>query len=60
MNNTENNSTLPPAHKSQVEDFDLVILESGTGSTIAGWPLREKGTEARWLSASRKIIQIGD
>jgi hypothetical protein len=35
MNNTENNSFLPPVNQSQVEDFDLVILEGGTGSTIA-------------------------
>ena len=43
MNNTENNSSLPPVNKSQVEDFDLVILEGGTGSPIAAWTFAGEG-----------------
>src|ERR1700739_3288500 len=50
MNN--NNSSLPSVNKSQVEDFDLVVLGGRTGSTIIARPFREKATAARWLSAS--------
>lgn len=60
MNNTENNSFSLPVNKLQAEQFDLVILGGGTGSTIAAWSLREKVTAAWWLSASKNRIQIGD
>src|ERR1700756_3798250 len=37
--------TSPSAHvkKSQPEEFDLVILGGGTGSTIAAWTFAEEG-----------------
>jgi glycerol-3-phosphate dehydrogenase len=43
MNNTENHLSLPPVNKSQVEDFDLVILGGGSGSTIAEWTFVGEG-----------------
>ena len=54
MNNTENNSSLPPVNKSQVEDFDLVILKGGTGSRIAGWTFAGEGK--RVAVVERKYI----
>jgi len=60
MNNTENNSSLPPVNQSQVEDFDLVILKAVPDQRSPRGPLREKVNASRWLSAGKNIIQIGD
>ncbi len=43
MNNTKNSSSVPLAKESQVEDFDLLILGGGTGSTIAAWTFAGEG-----------------
>lgn len=40
MKNSENSSS---ARKTQQEDFDLVILGGGTGSTIAAWTFASEG-----------------
>jgi len=42
MNSTANNSS-PPVPKPQIEEFDLVILGGGTGSTIAAWTFAGQG-----------------
>ena len=43
MNTTENSSAAQSPKKTGPEDFDLVILGGGTGSTIAAWTLAGKG-----------------
>lgn len=42
MKSTENTSS-QPLKKTQPEDFDLVILGGGTGSTIAAWTFAAQG-----------------
>jgi molybdopterin biosynthesis enzyme MoaB len=37
MKSTKNASPAQARKKTQPEEFDLVILEGGTGSTIAAW-----------------------
>jgi pyruvate/2-oxoglutarate dehydrogenase complex dihydrolipoamide dehydrogenase (E3) component len=43
MNNTKNTSTAQRSKERQVEDFDLLILGGGTGSTIAAWTFAGEG-----------------
>jgi pyruvate/2-oxoglutarate dehydrogenase complex dihydrolipoamide dehydrogenase (E3) component len=43
MTATENSSSAQLPKKTGTEDFDLVILGGGTGSTIAAWTLAGKG-----------------
>ena len=43
MNNTKNTSTAQRSKERQVEDFDLLILGGGTGSTIAAWIFAGEG-----------------
>src|SRR5437016_13309518 len=43
MNRTESTSSPEVLKKSQPEEFDLVILGGGTGSTIAAWTLAGEG-----------------
>src|SRR5438270_6229988 len=40
---TENLSSDPVIEKTQPEEFDLVILGGGTGSTIAAWTFASEG-----------------
>jgi pyruvate/2-oxoglutarate dehydrogenase complex dihydrolipoamide dehydrogenase (E3) component len=44
MNSTKNISSAQ-AHKTQPEEFDLVILGGGTGSTIAAWTFAGEGKQ---------------
>jgi pyruvate/2-oxoglutarate dehydrogenase complex dihydrolipoamide dehydrogenase (E3) component len=43
MSSTNNISSLPQVNESDVEDFDLLILGGGTGSTIAAWTFAGEG-----------------
>ena len=43
MNNTRNSSSVPLAKEPQIEDFDLLILGGGTGSTVAAWTFAGEG-----------------
>jgi pyruvate/2-oxoglutarate dehydrogenase complex dihydrolipoamide dehydrogenase (E3) component len=43
MNNTKNTSSVQISRQSQVENFDLLILGGGTGSTIAAWTFAGEG-----------------
>jgi flavin-dependent dehydrogenase len=43
MNNAKNTSSVQRSKESQVEDFDLVILGGGTGSTVAAWTFAGEG-----------------
>src|SRR6202046_1907705 len=43
MNTTENSSSAQLPKKAGMEDYDLVILGGGTGSTIAAWTLAGQG-----------------
>jgi pyruvate/2-oxoglutarate dehydrogenase complex dihydrolipoamide dehydrogenase (E3) component len=57
MMSTKNISSIPPINESQVEDFDLVILGGGTGSTIAAWTFAGEGkrvavVERRYIGGS--------
>jgi pyruvate/2-oxoglutarate dehydrogenase complex dihydrolipoamide dehydrogenase (E3) component len=53
MNGTKNNSPAQ-THKTQPEEFDLVILGGGTGSTIAAWTFAGEGK--RVAVVERKYI----
>src|SRR5712672_2745619 len=44
MNSTKNISSAQ-THKTQPEEFDLVILGGGTGSTIAAWTFAGEGKQ---------------
>src|SRR6202035_403035 len=43
MKRTESASSAQVPKKTQPEEFDLVILGGGTGSTIAGWTFAGEG-----------------
>jgi pyruvate/2-oxoglutarate dehydrogenase complex dihydrolipoamide dehydrogenase (E3) component len=43
MTTLENTSSIPAPHKSTPEEYDLVILGGGTGSTIAAWTFAGQG-----------------
>jgi len=43
MNSTKRTSSGHRSEESQLEDFDLVILCGGTGSTIAAWTFAGEG-----------------
>src|SRR5690242_8938969 len=43
MKNTETSPSAPILKKSQPEEFDLVILGGGTGSTVAAWTFAGEG-----------------
>src|SRR5487761_1507283 len=43
MNNLKNTSSVPVSKESKIEDFDLLILGGGTGSTIAAWAFAGEG-----------------
>src|SRR5271163_1639411 len=43
MKPTESTSSSPVLKKTQPEEFDLVILGGGTGSTIAAWTFAAQG-----------------
>src|SRR6201984_352153 len=43
MKSTENMSSTQALKKTQPEDYDLVILGGGTGSTIAAWTFAGQG-----------------
>src|SRR6185295_4312821 len=43
MKSTESTSSAQVLKKTQPEEFDLVILGGGTGSTIAAWTLAGQG-----------------
>jgi len=43
MKTLENTSSIPSPYKSTPEDYDLVILGGGTGSTIAAWTFAGQG-----------------
>ncbi|MGB0124103.1 MAG: FAD-dependent oxidoreductase [Silvibacterium sp.] len=54
MNNTKNISSVQTSKQPQVEDFDLLILGGGTGSTIAAWTFAAEGK--RVAAIDRKYI----
>jgi len=43
MTNTENTSSSPALKRTHPEEFDLVILGGGTGSTVAAWTFAGEG-----------------
>jgi pyruvate/2-oxoglutarate dehydrogenase complex dihydrolipoamide dehydrogenase (E3) component len=43
MKSTKNTSSAQARKKTQPEEFDLVILGGGTGSTIAAWTFAGQG-----------------
>jgi glycerol-3-phosphate dehydrogenase len=43
MKSTESTSSAQVLKKAQPEEFDLVILGGGTGSTIAAWTFAGEG-----------------
>src|SRR3989442_987305 len=43
MNSLENTLSSQPSKKPQLEEFDVVILGGGTGSTIAAWTFAAEG-----------------
>src|SRR5437763_4827288 len=43
MNSTKTTSSVQVPKKTQPEEFDLVILGGGTGSTIAAWTFAGQG-----------------
>src|SRR5438093_8954510 len=43
MNSTKTTSSAQVLKKTQLEEFDLVILGGGTGSTIAAWTFAGQG-----------------
>src|SRR5260221_10155168 len=45
MNSTKNASSAQARRKTQPEEFDLVILGGGTGSTIAAWIFAGEGKQ---------------
>ena len=54
MKSTENSPSAHVLKKSQPEEFDLVILGGGTGSTIAAWTFAGEGK--RVAVVDRKYI----
>src|SRR5215468_1080778 len=54
MNSTESSSSALVAKNTQLEEFDLVILGGGTGSTIAAWTFAGEGK--RVAVVDRKYI----
>ncbi len=54
MNSTETSSSANVLKKSQPEEFDLVILGGGTGSTVAAWTFAGEGK--RVAVVDRKYI----
>ncbi len=54
MNGTRSSSSAPVPNKRQPEEFDLVILGGGTGSTIAAWTFAGQGQ--RVAVVERKYI----
>jgi len=47
MKSTKNASPAQARKKTQPEEFDLVILGGGTGSTIAAWTFAGEGKPSR-------------
>jgi pyruvate/2-oxoglutarate dehydrogenase complex dihydrolipoamide dehydrogenase (E3) component len=54
MKSKKNTSSAPAGKKTQTEEFDLVILGGGTGSTIATWTFAAEGK--RVAAVDRKYI----
>jgi pyruvate/2-oxoglutarate dehydrogenase complex dihydrolipoamide dehydrogenase (E3) component len=54
MNSTKNTSSAQASRKTQPEEFDLVILGGGTGSTVAAWTFAGEGK--RVAVVDRKYI----
>ncbi len=54
MNDAKSSSSTEVIHNSQPENFDLVILGGGTGSTVAAWTLAGEGK--RVAVVDRKYI----
>jgi pyruvate/2-oxoglutarate dehydrogenase complex dihydrolipoamide dehydrogenase (E3) component len=54
MNNTMSISSVERSKQPQAEDFDLLILGGGTGSTIAAWTFAGEGE--RVAAVDRKYI----
>ncbi len=50
MKRTESTSSAQAPKKTQPEEFDLVILGGGTGSTTAAWTFAGEGS--KWQSSS--------
>src|SRR2546428_5221357 len=61
MNSTKNASPGQARKKTQPEEFDLVILGGGTGSTIAAWTFAGEGkqvavVERKYIGGARPDI----
>src|SRR3984885_328905 len=54
MNNTKKSSSVQVSKESKIEDFDLLILGGGTGSTSAAWTFAREGK--RVAAIDRKYI----
>src|ERR1700722_3861306 len=54
MNNTKNSSLAQAPKNTQPEEFDLVILGGGTGSTVAAWTFAGEGKKV--VVVDRKYI----
>src|SRR5437899_4991547 len=55
MNSLESTLSSQPSKKAQPEEFDVVILGGGTGSTIAAWTFAAEGKNA--IVVDRKYIR---
>src|SRR5947209_19553413 len=63
MKRTESTSSAQVLKKTQPEEFDLVILGGGTGSTIAAWTFAGEGkqvavVERKYISGSLPYIAV--
>ena len=54
MNSTAANSSADQPNATRAEDFDILILGGGTGSTVAAWTFAKEGK--RVAVADRKYI----
>jgi hypothetical protein len=55
MKSTENTSSTQALKKTQPEEFDLVILGGGTGSTVAAWTLGVENRQPRRAERRAKL-----
>jgi ribulose 1,5-bisphosphate synthetase/thiazole synthase len=55
MNTRERTSAIPSPQKSTAEEYDLVILGGGTGSTIAAWTFAGQGNRVATAPAAQAV-----
>jgi len=55
MKTRERTSSIPSLEKSTPEEYDLVILGGGTGSTIATWTFAGQGKRVATAPAAQAV-----